>query len=466
MTKAKELITNTIIIGIGSFGTKILTFLLLPLYTTCLSTSEYGQFDLLLTVASFVVPFVTLLMEESMFRFLIDCKTENDKKNVITQSLALISINAIIFTLLFVVLCVFIRFDYQWLFYGMVISNIIVAVRNAYLRGVGKIRQYALLNFVSSLIMIGTNILLIAILKYGVSSLFISHIIIGAISFLILIPTLLGKVQIKNIKKSDVRKMLKYSLPLVPNSISWAVINTSDRFVVASNIGASANGIYSISNKFPTVVDTVYGFFYTAWKESAAKTLSSKDRDIFYNQVYSGIKNAMLAVVIVIICFMPLVFNVLVKNEFVEAYLYIPLLTVSILFANLSGFYGGIFTAVKDTKIMGTTTIAAAVINISIDLLLINSVGLWAAAISTIISTFFMYIYRRIAVRKYVILKDSFARTCLDIAMIAIAVIGYYCAAPIVRCLAIIVCSCYCIYINRKIPKIFLSKKKGARNEY
>ena len=68
----RELIKNTIIVAIGKFSTQIISFLLLPLYTSILTTSEYGIYDFLITVAVFLVPMITLLLEESMFRFLMD----------------------------------------------------------------------------------------------------------------------------------------------------------------------------------------------------------------------------------------------------------------------------------------------------------------------------------------------------------------------------------------------------------
>ena len=58
--------------------------------------------------------------------------------------------------------------------------------------------------------------------------------------------------------------MVAYSLPLIPNKISWTIINLSDRLVIINTIGSSAAGLYAVAYKFPTLMDTVYGFFYQA----------------------------------------------------------------------------------------------------------------------------------------------------------------------------------------------------------
>ena len=69
MNEKKRLIKNTGMIAIGNISTKLVSFFLLPLYTTLLSTSEYGIFDYILSIATFCVPFVSVLMDESIFRF-------------------------------------------------------------------------------------------------------------------------------------------------------------------------------------------------------------------------------------------------------------------------------------------------------------------------------------------------------------------------------------------------------------
>ena len=90
MNEKKRLIKNTGIIAIGNISTKLVSFFLLPLYTTLLSASEYGVFDYILSIATFCVPFVSVLMDESIFRFLIDCKKQEEKEKVISTSLIIV----------------------------------------------------------------------------------------------------------------------------------------------------------------------------------------------------------------------------------------------------------------------------------------------------------------------------------------------------------------------------------------
>ena len=161
----------------------------------------------------------------------------------------------------------------------------------------------------------------------------------------------------------------------------------------------------------------------------------------------------MWAIVVGMISVMPFIFGLIIKNDFIEAYLYIPILIVSMYFSNISGFYGGIFSAYKDTKIMGSTTIVSAILNLVINIALIKFIGIWAAAISTLISTLVVYLYRKVKIKKYIMLEEDKRKLILSwIALIISAIIYYIDNLPL-RILLLIVIISYCIIINRVILK-------------
>lgn len=453
MSRSKELIFNTTIIGIGRISTQLVSFFLLPLYTSILTTEEYGTYDLFVTISTFLIPVITLLMEESMFRFLIDCKNDNEKKEIISQTVIYTTVSTIIFSIIIFIISRFITIPYCNLFILYLISSILVGVRNALTRGLGKIKLYSVSNFITSLMNIILNILFIAWLKKGVAGLLLANIITNLItSLIILIKLQVHKyISIRLYNKNKMKEMIKYSVPLVPNSVSWTIINLSDRLVITSMLGSAENGVYSISNKFPNLMNTIYSFFYMAWKESAAKTLQDNDTDKFYNNVYRCLKDFMWAIVVGMISVMPFVFNLIIKNDFIEAYLYIPILIVSMYFSNISGFYGGIFSAYKDTKIMGSTTIVSAILNLVINIALIKFIGIWAAAISTLISTLVVYLYRKVKIKKYIMLEEDKRKFILSWIALFISAIIYYIDNLPLRILLLIVIILYCIIINRAI---------------
>ena len=96
MNHKSQLAKNTLIIAIGKLSTQIISYLLLPLYSSKLDPSEYGIYEFICTVSFFAVPLITMQMEESMFRFLVDCKTDKEKKKIISQTIIYIGIASLI----------------------------------------------------------------------------------------------------------------------------------------------------------------------------------------------------------------------------------------------------------------------------------------------------------------------------------------------------------------------------------
>lgn len=402
MGKSGELLKNTAIISIGKIGTQIVNFLLLPLYTAKLTTEEYGNFDYVTTIASFLVPLMTMLMEESMFRFLIDSRTDEEKETIISHTFLFCFVSG--FVTSFVIGFVSWIFDYD-LGYAILIyciSSLFIALSNALARGTGHIGLYSLSNFLVSVTIILLNLLLILGFHQDFYALLVSSCVanIGAALFVLTKLKFWSYIDVKNYKNSIIRKMLAYSIPLVPNTISWAVINVSDRLVIMNFLGASANGLYSIAYKFPNLISVFSNFLNIAWRETSAKIVRDDDTKEF-DKIYKMVKAAILAVTVMLIAGIRYVYPFFINVQYQESIVYVPILAISTYYMSLSAFYGGVFSAYKETKILGTTSAYAAIINLVIDLVLFKSFGVYAAAISTLVSSLFLYLYRKYKMKKF-----------------------------------------------------------------
>ena len=250
--------------------------------------------------------------------------------------------------------------------------------------------------------------------------------------------------------KNKLVEMIKYSLPLVPNNLSWIIISLSDRLMLTWMVGSDQNGIYSVANRFPNIIYTCYGFFSTAWKESAARILKEENKTEYYNNIYKDMKNFLKAITIGLIAIMPFAFPLLIKENYNAAYAYIPILAIGIYYTNMSNFYGGIFTAFKNTKIMGTTTVIGAIINIGINFIFMRMYpenGILIATLSTVISTLVVYVYRRIRLKKHIKLNEKFNLTYWS--LLALTLCAYYINNKIFCAVVLIVIVAYCYFTNR-----------------
>ena len=476
MNQKKQLMKNTIIIAIGKLSTQIISYLLLPLYTSQLDPSEYGNYDFICTLSVFLCPIITLLMEESMFRYLIDADSKVQRKKIITQTIIYTFFGTVLFTIIAALIMGF-GTDYTPMYITaiitFVISNILIGLSNALSRGLGKIKLYSVSNFILGISTIILNIVFILALNAGAEGLLWANTIANAFTAIVILAILKLPKYIGKIDKPLMKDMIKYSIPLVPNSISWSIINMSDRIILTQMVSSAANGIYAMANKFPNIINVLYGYFYTAWKESAAKIVKEDNKNQYYNSIYHDAKRFLYAITICLIAVMPFAFPIFINEAYDEAYVYIPIVMIATYYSNLSSFYGGIFSAYKDTKIMGTTTIVAAVINLVIDLLLVNSLKIYAACFSTLIANLIVYFYRKKKLKKYLKLKElKWQGPMLFLAIICLAYYAKYIPGVgnnnvllwTINVISLVIAVLYSLLNNWKFIKGIINTIKGKFN--
>lgn len=464
MNQKRELIKNTLIISIGKFSTQLVSFLLLPLYTSLLTTSEYGAYDFLNTISIFLIPCVTLLMEEGMFRFLIDAKNKKEKGEVFSTTVIFSLASFLVWSFLILIVGHILNYPYTIYLIFYIMASILSSLAGSSARGMSKFKIYSLFCFLSSFVTILLNIVFILGFKMGLNSLFLSYIIGNSlISLWLLYKIRIYKyVRVKNLNQKTIKQMIKYSFPLVPNSISWNAIALTDRLLIVNILGNAQNGIYSVGNRFPTIINTCYSYFNLSWKESASKVLKNDDKDEFYNSVYIQLNHFLICVSILIIAILPFIFNLLIKNAYRDAYFYIPLMIISVYFSNLSNFCSGIFSAYKDTKILAKTTIVATIINFIVGFTLIQKIGLYATILGTLLAYFTIYIYRNYKLRKYIVLeKDKYI--VLNILILGIVTSLYYTKNYLLCFLGLVIAIFYSYYLNKDFVKIIINKFKRKK---
>ena len=322
MNKKKELVKNTFIIFLGKFSTQFLTFFLLPLYTKFLDSSDYGTIDLIMTYVTLFVPIITIQYEMGTFRYLIDNRKNKTKQYEIIYNSLTFFLRLIVFCLMIsIVISLFIDIKNFYLIIFCIISMMLSNLFMQIARGLGKNIDYSISCFFIGLMNIIFNIILIIPLKMGGTSILISSGISNLVGTLFLfVRLMLFKCIKREYKNKEVsRKILKYSWPLVPNTISWWLINASDRTIVTWLISSAANGIYSISTKFSAIISSILNIFNLSWTESASLHIDDDDRDEFFSGVNDQILRLMSSMCILLISFMPILFIIFINKKYIAA---------------------------------------------------------------------------------------------------------------------------------------------------
>ncbi|MGO5444731.1 lipopolysaccharide biosynthesis protein [Faecalimonas sp. LCP19S3_D12] len=462
MRKSEELVKNTAIISIGKLGTQVVNFFLLPLYTARIKTETYGDFDFVTSVAGFIVPIMTFLMEESMFQFLIDCKNDDERKQVISRTFIFCILNSLLISIIggIITFVTGYKLGYAIILYST--AMVLTALSNALARGLGKIALYSFSNFLTSIGVIVMNLILILGLDLQFSALLISGVISYSLSAIyVMIRLKVWKfLDFKALKKNEMKNMLSFSFPLIPNTISWNVISVSDRLIIMNFSGASANGLYSIAYKFPNLINTFYNFFNIAWKETSAKIVRDNDVKYFEN-IFYRVKTLLASVTMLLITGIHIIYPIFINENYYQSIYYVPILAVSVFYMAMAAFYGGIFTAYKDTRILGLTSFWAAGINLFTNIALYRFIGVYAAAISTLLAAFFLCIYRRCKMKKYVNIKYKYEG--LVEVLFLLSFLSFYRGSDTVKLIVFISCAIVSAYINKDFISVVQTRIKKKK---
>lgn len=464
MNKKKQLAKNTMIIFLGKVCTQLISFFLLPLYTGYLATSEYGKVDLITTYVTLLVPLITLELEMSIFRWLVDSRKDKDKtKELISNNFSVLGIGLTIFTILYLIVTSFWHLEYRWL---ILVDIIICTISGNFLqiaRGFGKTVDYSISCILTGLTTILSNIVLIVFMGMKADGMIISMALANGVCslYLFLRLKLYKMINPKLTNKKLIKEMNAYSIPLIPNGVSWWIVNVSDRTIIKVVLGSAANGLYAVSNKFPTILSSLLGIFNLSWSESAALHIDSPDRDEFFSDICNTVVKLFTSLGVGMIACMPFIFPILINFKYDEAFYYIPILVLGSVFNVLICLYSAIYIAKKMTKQVASTSVIGAIINILINVVLIKYIGLYAASISTAISYFVMMIYRHIDLKKYINIKFEKNLLLKTILIYTFAIIIYYQRNILFDIISLIIVVAYCFLLNKNLLRSTLFSLKN-----
>ena len=430
MSREKDLVKNTFIVAIGKLCTQFIIFFLLPLYTYILTTSEYGTVDLITTYVNLLIPIVFFQLDQGAFRFLIDLRNNSKKtKNFINTILLTFFYKTLLFVSFGLIICLFIKTKYKYFLIANVISTGLSMLLLQISRGMGDNKTYSIGSLISGSFTIILNVVFLVFLKFRVEGMLLATFISTCLCslYVFLKKKIYKNLDFKCYNKKIRQEIYKYTLPLIPNQLSWWIITVSDRTIISLFLGVAANGIYSAANKFSTICITLFSIFSLTWSESASLAINDKDRDIFMSKIINESLRIFISLIIGIIAFMPFVFKYfIVGEEYSSAYLQIPILLISTIFNIVVSLLGGIYVAQKDSKKIAKTSVYSAMINLLVNILLIKYIGLFAASISTLIAYLSMAIYRYYDVKKQLNIKIEKRFILSSIILLAFILIFYY----------------------------------------
>ena len=454
VSRETNLVKNTFLLSLGRFLPKAVQIITLPIITDCLTKAEYGTHDLISTLVMLLMPIATLQIQSAAFRFLIDCREDDKQKTEIISNIL-----AVVFPVSFVVsLGLVIFYPGFNLIFRIVLAvyfflESLESTLAQIARGVGNNKAYSIGAIALAWINGLGIVLALKMMNKGLMGLIVSIAFSYLIAFIYFCITL--KIwryfKISAINKSKTKELIAYSWPMIPNNLSNWVLKLSDRLVITAYLGIGATAVYGVANKIPNVLAMSQSVIVNAWQENASMAVKDSDSSEYYSRVFDTVFSLMIGFTALLIGFTPVMFKLLIRGNYEDSYIQMPLLILAMFFYCMSGFHGGIYVAHKKTKSVGVTTMTAAAINLAIDFLLVNHIGITAGSISTLVAYIVLYVYRTLDSRKFQPIKYDFKKQGLLFALVTAMLVMCFIRNFYLNCVNIVIGTIVFCILNKKM---------------
>ncbi len=456
MSRERDLVRNTFVLSVGRFLPRLASFITLPILTAYLTKKEYGTYDLIGTLVMMVIPIATLQIQSAAFRFLIDHRGDKDKSadiisNIFVVTIPISLIASLVIQFFFSQWSVCIRLLIAVYFFLDTVHVTVAQVA----RGLGDNKTYSVAAIIVSAVAMPTVVVTIYILHMGLLGVTIAWVLSQLASCLYLIKraSLFSYLSFKRISLRQIRTLLGYSWPMVPNNLSTWILKLSDRLVITGFLGIEANAVYAVANKIPNLLSIAQSIMVMAWQENASIASRDEDADKYYTRMLDRTFCLMFGCTALLIAATPILFRLLIRGDYVEAYYQMPVLILAMFFFVMSSYFGGIYIAHKKTVNVGISTMVAAAINLAIDLAFVNVIGIWAGSVSTLVAYIVLYYYRMFNCQHFQKVEVNYKKQFGLVAIMILLLISCFMRRTILNIVNCVLAIILFVAFNRDIVK-------------
>ena len=412
------LLGNTLIFALGGLAVKAVSLVLMPLYTTALTAGEYGTAELLNSAIEIVLPLLSAGVVEALYRFSIDDDVPKDQ--LFANSLLVLGGGGLCTGVLCALGSVLWNMEHAGSFFVLFCSVCVFKATTQLARGLGHVRRFVAYGLINALAMVVSTYLLLVRAHTGIEgylwSYTIGYLVGGLVAFL-------GSVEYRllapfRIDRALLRRMLVYSLPLVPNLLSWWLVSVSGRYVVLWGSGLAAAGLFTAASKMPSLINIVASVFQQAWQYSTAREIDSPDRGAFFGVVMRGYSLATLTVAGLVIALNRPISRVMLQAEFAEGWRYVPLLMLVASFGVISIFFESFYQALKNSGVLMASTALGAVVNVVLGVALVPFMGPWGAGLAGAVAYMLVLVVRARDLRRRINLPIDRLRLGYQLALL------------------------------------------------
>lgn len=336
---------------------------------------------MILVTVTLLIPLISFQIGEASYRYLKEY--QNSSTKIISTTILFLLFNLTVFLLVALFLYYFLEWNEILWFVVICASSFMLHNLLLIYRGLNLIKSYALLGSLSGAF---TLFFIVFVLLHSPTILNISicfgigHFIAIAIS--LWESSILYKIKLLSWNKTLLLRLFFYSLPLIPNAISWWLIDLGNRYIIKFTIGEEANGIYAVAARYIVLIAFLNSFFLLIWQD---KYLENKLTEGKLKHKLSNFVKLQLSIVLFVFAISYYLISFGAGNEFMEAYKLVGPIAFSLFLSSLSAFVGVEFLKKKNTKLLFYSTLIGGGVNLICSLCLVNFIGLYAIALGSLL---------------------------------------------------------------------------------
>ncbi|MCR4780332.1 MAG: oligosaccharide flippase family protein [Ruminiclostridium sp.] len=405
MNRYKTLAANTVILGLGQFGSKLLVFLMMGFYQAALGKQGYGEVNNIVDTATLIMALATLSVGESIIRFGID--TAYDNRQVFSIGIDITFAGVAASTLFVPLIYMFgglfpdstvftLLREYSWLTILYVTTGSVKSSCALFVRSIGHVKLYAVDGILTTVMNIVFNVILLFTFRLGNLGYLLSVILadVCSIVFLSFTAKLWSYYTFKGLDRAMIGVMLRFCIPMIPTTIMWWIINVSDSFMISEMIGMESSGIYKAASRFPSMISIFSGIFSQAWNMSAISENNSRTIAKFYTNVFDIFQSTVYVIAAALFVAIKPLILLIYDEAFYDAYLATPFIIMSVVFTCFSTFMGSVYVASKQSVRSMVTAAIGAGVNIILNIIMINLWGIYGATFASFLSFIIIFAVR------------------------------------------------------------------------
>lgn len=449
----------TIYYTVGNLTSRVIRFALFFVYTFFLTKADLGFFDLITNTITLITPVLALQLYDAILRWNISDSSEGALKGVATVSMFVVLFCLLIFTFIYFITAAYIKLEYTGLIYCSIIVQTIYPVILQFARGCGKNLEYTISGVLFTIVFAVGTVIILMVFKLKVEGLLIANVVatLAAIFYLVIKLNYFKYLVPSFFNKEIAKEMLHYSVPLIPNTISWWAISTADRYIILYYLGISFNGLFAVATKFPSMLLMLHSIFNMAWQEKAMRTYNAENRDEYYSSILDKYFTFFFCGIMMAIAVTKPLFRVAIQAAYYDAWKLMPLMYLAIGYQALASFYGSGYLSSKKTSGALTTTIVGVVVSVTSNFILIPLLGLIGASVSFCAGFFIMFIIRVYQTRRYFSIKFPIKKFIILNVLIAITSLITISENIFVLCGNIMLAIVAFVVFNKKNLSFYLS---------